>query len=189
MNDIEIDNLIDEIVSLYSEIEKHEIQTLKEKCRTQFKTDNKNLFFYEGDRFSNSVRNSLTGEDKKRNEEELLHAIVLADKLFKVFMPQEHHSVKNQKNFDAILNNLKIDFKYLRGNSLTTLRSQYQKGLGQASSVSYFIPKDKEFSKKEIKSNLIRAANGSKKRKNLILIYFEKDDTLTILDVRNLGKK
>lgn len=189
MNDIKFDELIKEIVNQYSESEKEELESLKEKCKTEFKTNNENVFFYEGNRFTDSIRESLTGEDKKRNEEELKHAIVLADKLFKIFMPLENHSLQKKKNFDAILNNLKIDFKYLRGNSLTTLRSQYQKGLNQASSVSYFIPSDKTFSKKEIKANLLRAANGVKKKKFLIFIYFEKDDTLTILDVRNLGKK
>ena len=66
------------------------------------------------------VRVSLERMQSERSRElqpELQHAFVFADRGCKVFLPKEEHTIEGQKSFDAIINGVKFEFKYIGSGS------------------------------------------------------------------------
>ena len=177
--------IINEMAEKTNYDDKQKIKEYKERCKTKYVTPKGNVFFYEGDRFEPYKK--YTGEDRLRNNEELKNAITLVDNGFSVYMPLELNQ-DGKKKFDAIVNDVKVDFKYMRGDSVRTVERRYQEGLKQAPNISYYIPKGKQSTQKEIEETIYRGAKGSKKEKGIVILYFEDENKLYGMDLRNVGE-
>ena len=181
--------LFDNIAANQTNEEKEEIQNIKRKCKNPFITKEGYLFYYEGNRYSKDYLNKLKNSGNKFLIKqynsillEIKHISVLANNGFKIYLPKE---ADNDKSFDAIINNIKVDFKYIQPNTkIDRIREDISDGLKQADNVSIFIDKNSKLNKEDVIKEGRQEVNITNKPVNIVDIYFEKDNDIKIIDAR-----
>lgn len=181
--------LFDNIAANQTIKEKEEIQNIKRKCKNPFITKEGYLFYYEGNRYSKDYLNKLKNSGNKFLIKqynsillEIKHISVLANNGFKIYLPKE---ADNDKSFDAIINNIKVDLKYIQPNTkINRIREDISDGLKQADNVSIFIDKNSKLNKEYVIKEGRQEVNITNKPVNIVDIYFEKDNDIKIIDAR-----
>ena len=127
----------------------------------------------------------MQSERSRELQPELQHAFVFADRGCKVYLPKEEHTKEGQKSFDAIINGIKFEFKYIGSGSARSAERSYGRGLEQSQNISFYISKDTPSKKDEFIRRFKQAAKSHGKKANILIIYFQIDDTLECIDFSN----
>lgn len=124
---------------------------------------------------------------KEAFELEKKHAGVLADCGCKVFLLKENHKQYGKKNIDAIVDGVFVELKHIDGTRATSGKA-YGSGLEQCENVSLYISSKAPDFQDEYLSKLRGTAMASKRKKGLLIVYFEKTKELLAFDMSAYNK-
>lgn len=174
--------LMKDIASKTSDSDRKEISQKKIECSLSFQTGKYPAIQYHESR--SPFTNKISPQDAAKRQREFSDAYFLARKGFRVYLPKEKNEAKS---YDAIINDMKFEFKNI-GGTLETVKKQYQAGLHQASGIVLFFP-DRKSPDYMRYAAMMNGATNTSKNKTVTIICFEKENEIDFFDMRNVLKK
>lgn len=160
------------------EIIKAEIRKKKELCKN---SDEKNIYFHNS---RNPNVKNISRQDMIKRKIEYLDAKFLANKGFTVYLPEEKPT---EISYDAIINDVKFDFKNISG-GLETIKKQYQSGLRKAPGIVLFFESRKSTDFMRYRA-MMNGATNTKREKTITMICFCNENEIEFFDMRKVLKK
>lgn len=157
---------------------KVEIRKKKELCKNSKET---NIYYHDS---RNPNAKNISKQDVIKRKIEYLDAKFLADKGFIVYLPEEK---PNAISYDAIINDVKFDFKNISG-GLETIKKQYQSGLRQAPGIVIFFESRKSTDFMRYRA-IMNGATNTKREKTITMICFYAENEIEFFDMREIVKK
>ncbi len=170
--------LMDDVANNSPQSVKTEIREKKELCDC---SDRKNIYYHNS---RNPNAKNISRQDIIKRKIEYLDAEFLADKGFSVYLPEEKPT---EISYDAIVNDVKFDFKNISG-GLETIKKQYQSGLRQAPGIVIFFGSRKSTDYMRYRA-IMNGATNTKREKSITIICFGDEDEIEFFDMRKIEKK